>query len=229
MTSSTVKHLPKFAGRQADFDEWKERLSIEISGLETAPWTKIDAILNGLERPQPTAIVNDANADGGNNAPPNNNAEITSWDSANNTLFSILYHLTQGPANRQLYSFRPRANGGKGNGIGAWNALIKKYEGNNMERRLHMIHCLNEVRIGDHQDPDDYFHRIDKLVDDLRDLGEEVSEARIMGQIIRDAPPRYQGIKQLHYSSSNYNLAGIKDAMIKIWRDQDMARSSSDR
>ena len=124
--SSTVKHLSKFAGKQADFDEWKERLTIEISGHDFMPWTKIDAILNGLARPEPVAVVNnDTDAEGGNTSPPANNAETARWDSANSSLFSVLYHLTLGSANNTIRPYRPSANGGKGDGIGAWRALVK--------------------------------------------------------------------------------------------------------
>ena len=117
----TLESIPKFKGE--NYREWRDKLREAIALYS-------DDMVNLLDgTPCPPATGANANAAG-----------ATAWTMLNSKLYSILFFATEGSANMTVKQFqaRPQARQ-KADGVGAWEALSVRFDGNTKEGPSRML------------------------------------------------------------------------------------------
>lgn len=106
-------------GDPAKFVRWRNSIEIVIFGSGDGVWSEMDKFMGSL------IIRTDAKSS-------------VTFVKTNDKLYSVLYFLTNREATRILCPFRAKRGGHKGDGLGAWNALKKTYEGNTGQRHIEL-------------------------------------------------------------------------------------------
>ena len=196
-----IKTIPKFDGE--NFFECTRSL-IEILHIA---WPFLSKIIYRLERPEPILSgsregegntsdldYNDSNPSGASvhdsgslNEEPQNSDDIEAWNSANEHSFNVLRLTTTGAARSVLLKFE-RKNGRLDDGRQAWLALKNKYQNSSRQRRRTLLRRLDNSSMRPDINPDVFFSEVFQLSDELRDLGEAVSDERLTA-IFLDALP----------------------------------------
>lgn len=120
-----------------------------------------------------------------------NEDEIFKWKKNNAALFSILYLTTVGAAGSILTKFEAKKEGEFSDGQGAWRFMRGKYENNSSQRRRILMRKLDNCRMDHGEDPDNFFSRVEYLIDDLAALNEPVRQHRKMDVILNGLTSDY--------------------------------------
>lgn len=128
------------------------------------------------------------------------------WVSKNRKLWSTLVLYTESTAAAIV-------QGCYMDGIGAWRALLKKYEAQDMESMLTLQGELYECKLGKNEDPDDYFYRIDTMRWRLRDMGVKFSDAQMAGLVVHNLSRSYGAFKAM---VNFHGVAGYDELKEKI-------------
>ena len=195
---STVKNMPRFDGKHAEFSQWKQRVLITAHKDKNNTWGKIGRIIDGEERPT------------------NNQTAEATWDNANESLFNLLFLLTRGDALALVNRHKPVENLHNGDGIGAWRDMLHKFEGKSMERSIELGRELYSFRMIPNEDPDHFFSRLLGLRDQLRSVGQVIEDQSLCSLIIDRVPSEYDEVRRIHYHTNAITLEQIKDTMRKV-------------
>ena len=106
-----------------------------------------------------------------------NAAGATAWTMLNSKLYSILFFATEGSANITVKQFqaRPQARQQAG-GVGAWEALSVRFDGNTKEARRACREKLTHASMKSGEDPIDFFAKLDEQRLRLADMGETLTD-----------------------------------------------------
>ena len=206
---TAVKDMPKFGGEPSEFLPWKNSIEIVSSGSSDGIWNEVANILENPEKPEEEAKK--------------------TWIKNNGTFYSVLYFLTKGEATGSLYPYRAKRGEHKGDGIGAWKEILQKYEGSSVQRHVELSQKLDRISMRPGEDPDHFFTRIYNLRDQLRGLGQEVHDLRLVGLVINIVPKEYDAVRELHYKNDNYSLEEIRSTMRKIYQRRISEPSAQNR
>ena len=133
----TLEYISKF--KSENYREWRDELR-EAMALYSDDMVDL---LYGT--PCPPATGANANAAG-----------ATSWTMLNSKLYSILFFATEGSANITVKQFqaRPQARQ-KADGVGTWEALSVRFDGNTKEARRACCEKLTHASMKSGEDPID--------------------------------------------------------------------------
>ena len=145
----------------------------------------------------------------------------------NSKLYSILYFATEGSANITVKQFqaRPQARQ-KADGVGAWEALSVRFDGNTKEARRACREKLTHASTKSGEDPIDFFAKLDEQRLRLADMGETPTDESYEDIILRALPKEYDFVRQQSHMNRNFGLTGIKTTSINMFID-DLSRKSS--
>ena len=196
VVTSTIRNIPRFDGaKQENYREWssKTRVVLSMSNKD------VFDVLNGSVEPVP-AITDSDTPD-----TPTNLVEIQRWKRACETLFSVLYLATSGPAATldQQYEDRTSA-GGLGHGQKAWNALFTKYNSNSQEARPACYEKLVSFRMKKGQDPDDYIIKLMETQGRLHGMGEQIPDERFEDILLQGLTDDYEFVKMTSFYSPKF-------------------------
>ena len=149
----TLESISKFKGE--NYREGRENLREAIALYSDDMVDLLDGI------PCPPATGANANAAG-----------ATAWTMFNSKLYSILFFATEGSANITVKQFqaRPQARQ-KADGVGAWEALSVRFDGNRREARRACREKLTHASMKSGEDPIDSFAKLDEQRLRLADMG----------------------------------------------------------
>ena len=126
-----------------------------------------------------------------------NAAGATAWTMLNSKLCSILFFATEGSANITVKQFqaRPQARQ-KADGVGAWEALSVRFDGNTKEARCACREKLTHPSMKSGEDPIDFFAKLDEQRLRLADTGETLTDESYEDTILRALPKEYEFVRQ---------------------------------
>ena len=204
----TLESISKFKGE--NYREWRDELREAIALYSD---DMVD-LLDGT--PCPPATGANANAAG-----------ATAWTMFYSKLYSILFFATEGSANITVKQFqaRPRARQ-KADGVGAWEALSVRFDGNTKEARRACREKLTQASKKSGEDPIDFFAKLDEQRLRLADMGETLTDESYEDIILRALPKEYDFVRQQSHMNRNFGLTGIKTTAINMFND-DLSRKSS--
>ena len=201
----TLESISKFKGE--NYREWRDKLR-EATALYS---DEMVDLLHGT--PCPPATGANANAAG-----------ATAWTMFNSKLYSILFFATGESANTTVKQFqaRPQARQ-KADGIGAWEALSVRFDGNTKEACRACREKLTHASMKSGEDPIDFFAKLDEQRLRLADMGETLMDESYEDMILRALPKEYDFVRHMN---RNFDLTGIKTTAINMFID-DLSRESS--
>ena len=166
VVTSTISNIPRFDGTKPEnYREWSSKTRVILSMSNKG----VLEILNGSVEQVPA--ITDIDTPG----TPTNLVEIERWKRACETLLSVLYLVTGGPAATLVRQYEDRtSSGGLGHGQKAWNALYTKYYSNSKEARRACYEKLVSFRVEEGQDPDDYTIKLMETRGRLHENGEHL-------------------------------------------------------
>ena len=88
-----------------------------------------------------------------------NEQRVQQWENANAKLYGIIRMTVVGQASVFLQPFRPYP-GHESDGIGAWNALIDRYEGDPTQRFYMLDKKLEDLKVKADDDPDIFWQKL---------------------------------------------------------------------
>ena len=123
-----------------------------------------------------------------------------------------------GQASVFLHPFRPYP-GHESDGIGAWNALINKYEGDPTQRFYMLDKKLKDLKVKADEDPDIFWQKLLNINAQMEKVGEGLTERRLIDVVIEKLPTSYSLITfNFIRDPINFSTAEqIQQAMRQIW------------
>ena len=205
----TLESLSKFKGK--NYVAWRDKLREAITLYSD---DMVD-LLDGT--PCPPATGANANAAG-----------ATAWTMLNRKLYRILFFATEGSANITVKRFqaRPQARQ-KADGVGAWEALSVRFDGNTKKARRACRKKLTHACMKSGEDPTDFFARLNEQRLRLADMGETLTDKSYEDIILRALPNEYDFVRQQSHMNRNFGLTGIKTTAINMFIDGFSRKSSA--
>lgn len=154
--------IPKFSGR--DKDNWPLWKRSFLAILDT---TKLRKNL-------------------GTACPAVDGEDKEKWIDANTSIYYQLVLFTTGAAADLVGQFQDEAHGEK-----AWDALIAKYEAKGVSGQAILFKELNDLVLGESEDPDTFFVKQEILRAQLKALGHEIKDESLLPMTLNKFPPNY--------------------------------------
>ena len=152
---------------------------------------------------------------------PTNLVKIQRWKRACETLFSVLYLVSSGPAATLVRQYEDITSAGVlGQGQKAWNALYTKFNSNSKEARRACYENLVNFRMEQGQDPDDYTIKLTEIRGQLHEMGEKVSDERFEDILLQGLTDDYEFVKMTSFHSPNFGIDVIKSMMRNLYIDR---------
>ena len=164
-----------FSGKLDQWHSWKRRLLVVLDSSD---------LLDGLSEERPADAP-----DGAEQAVVQARAEAQlAWDKRNQTIYNRIPFLTDGSAGSVVAQLE-----GTRNGREAWRRLLNKYEHAGSMGKAAIQSELIQATMEEAEDPDLYFHRIERLQTRLVELGrEQVPDSMMLGIASRNLPTSYK-------------------------------------
>ena len=204
----TLESISNFKGE--NYRKWRDRLREAIALYSDDMVDLLD------DTPCPPATGDNANAAG-----------ATAWTMLNSKLYSILFFVTEGSVNITVKQFQahPQARQ-KADGVGAWEALSVRFDGNTKEARRACLKKLTHASMKSGEDPIDFFAKLNEQRLRLADMGETLTNESYEDIILRALPKEYDFVRQQSHMNHNFGLTGIKTTAVNMFID-DLSRKSS--
>ena len=167
-TDTGVK-LKIYHGNQEGWSDWSDRFVAKASRRDLAHRI-------GTTRPQGEDAAEAAAA----------------WDKDSTKLYYMLIEYTAGAASGIVKQHKATTNG-----VAAWQALKDKYELKGFTREAELHNKWHHETMSATEDPDRFFLRFEKPVTQLRELGVEISDRLLVGQVMCKLPPNYLPLRTL--------------------------------
>ena len=147
--------------------------------------------------------------------------EIQRWKQACETLCSILYLVTSGPAATLVrqYEYRTSA-GGLGHGQNGWNALYTEYSSNSKESRRASYEKLVNFGMQQGQDHDDNTIKLMEIRGRLHEMGEKISDETFEDILLQGLTDDYEFVKMTSFHSPNFGIDEIQSMMRNLYIDR---------
>ena len=162
--------VPHFRGNEGEWFDWRSKILAYLDQMGL-----LDTLL--AERP----------AEGAGRA---------DWDKKNRQIYNRLVLHTHGAPLSLVQQFEePRETGQQMmDGVGAWKDLVDKYEPKGTMGKVALWAELNSSALGDTQDPDLYFVKVESLQRRLKGMGQDISDETLMGNIVSKLPSTYSDL-----------------------------------
>ena len=85
-----------------------------------------------------------------------------------------------------------------------WKQLKKVHERSNLSSKMYLRKKLYKMRLQDDQNMQEYISAILRLVEQLRGVGEEVSDQQVATLLLCGLPDEYCGAHQMLVAQSNF-------------------------
>ena len=150
-----------------------------------------------------------------------NAAGAIAWTKLNSKLYSILFFATEESVTTTVKQFqaRPQARQ-KADGVGVWEALSVRFDGNTKEARRACREKLTHASMKSGEDPTDFFAKLDEQRLRLVDMGETLTDESYEDIILRALPKGYDYVRQQPHMNRNFGLTGIKTTAINMLIDE---------
>ena len=212
VVASTIKKIPTFDGTKPEnYREWSSKTCVVLS---TSNKDVFD-VLNGSVEPVP-AITDSDTPD-----TPTNLVEIQRLKRACETLFSVLYIVTSGPAATLVRQCEDRTSaGGLRHGKKAWSASYTKYDSNSKDARRASYKKLVSFRMEEGQDPGGYTLKLMEFRGRLHEMTEKISNERFEGILLQGLTDDFEFVKMTIFHSPNFGINEIQLMMRNSYIDR---------
>ncbi|CAM9796794.1 unnamed protein product, partial [Sphacelaria rigidula] len=102
----------------------------------------------------------------------------------------------------------------------AWDGLVSKYQNSSKQRRRTLMLQLDGITMAPDQDPDVFFSTVFQLRDELRCVGEVVSEERLTDIIIEGISDEYDLIKYNAERDLDLSISDIENTMRNMYANR---------
>jgi uncharacterized membrane protein YgcG len=130
------------------------------------------------------------------------------WDKKSAAIYWKLVLHTDGAANGLVEQF-----GEEQDGVGAWEALVTKYEPTGTIGKVTLHAELMQSSLGVKEDPDAFFVRIELLQRRLRAMGRNVDDEELLGIVLARLPPTYTNLRIVLDTDDNLTYETLKRKM----------------
>ena len=124
--------------------------------------------------------------------PTDDEAAGTAWDKDSKKIYYLLIEYTGGAASGIVKQHRTTTNG-----IAAWQALVDKYELKGFVQEADLHAQWHRETLSATEDPDAFFMRLEKPVARLRELGVDITDRMLVGQVMARMPDNYLPLRTL--------------------------------
>ena len=208
VVTSTIRNIPRF-------DDTKPENYRECSSTARVVFSMsnkdVSDVLNGSVETVPT--ITDRDTPG----TPTNLVEIQRWERACETLFTILYLVTSGPADKLVRQYLGMTSAGSlGHGRKSWNTLYTKYNSNSKKSWRACYEKLVNFVMEQGQDSDDYAIKLMEIHIRLHEMGENISDERFKDILLQGLIDDYELVKMTSFHSRNFRTDEIQSMMMRI-------------
>eukprot|EP00952_Eustigmatos_sp_NYUAD-ZCMA_P013374 53072-Eustigmatos_ZCMA.PRE.1 len=110
----------------------------------------------------------------------------------------LILHLHREPLCLVMQYQEPRTSGDlMMDGVAAWKELVDKYEPKGNIGKMALLEEFDTITLGDTQDPDPVYIKLETARRRLLAMGEQISESTMMHKFIKRLPPTYDGIQHI--------------------------------
>ena len=164
----TLKIKP-FSGKPEEWPSWRLKFEAVLYGKD---------LLDNLESTRPVADATTSEA------------IVDSWMKKDKSIFYQLILHTSGDASRLVEQYRTTYGGQL-----AWKAMIDKYEGSGELGAVDLATQMANLRMGESEDPDQFFGKVDSLHVRLKALGHEYTEVMLRTMCMVKFPSSYKTLR----------------------------------
>lgn len=196
--NSSMMTVSMFEGRTLDWVDWRERFEAIMAILGMKNVLKIDS-----DRPEEEAARK-------------------LWDDHKEALYSRLILCTKGTPQGLVKKFRT----GK-DGVGAWRALLEKYEQKG-EVRVSTLHDqLINSTMPEGKDPEGYFLDMEDLQQRLKELKVDISDATLKAIVTAKLPRSYESLRAVLDTMKDLSYDDLKDH-VRAFHDRKVAADATE-
>ena len=188
-----------FEGKKLEWVDWRERFEAIVAILGMKDVLKMDGV-----RPQEEGA-----------------RKI--WDDHAEALYSRLILCTKDTPQGLIKKFRAAKDG-----VGAWRALVAKYEQKG-EVRVSTLHdqLINSTMPED-KDPEGYFLGMEDLQQRLDEMNVNISDATLKAIVIAKLPPSYEPLRAVLDTMKNLSYGDLKDH-VRAFYDRRVATGATEK
>ena len=135
-----------------------------------------------------------------------NSDDLTVWSENSKKIYAKLMMWTGGTAQGLVQQYR-----GSYDGCAAWRALVQRYEPRGTVGKLALHAQLMSLTMGDNEDPENLFTKMNQISQRLNDLKDPVSESTLLGVVLRALPSTYEVVGKFMQHTKELTLEDCKE------------------
>ena len=153
----------------------------------------------------------------------NTGDDANQWRSDDQKIYHLLVIYTDEGAGATVQQYE-----GSQSGKLAWNALIMKYEPRGIVGTVSLHQELMSLKMGEGEDPDAFFIRIETIRRKLATLGTELSDEVIQGMMLAKLPANYSVCVAIMETQSQLDYAGMKEQIRAFYKRHIIGEASGE-
>jgi hypothetical protein len=115
-----------------------------------------------------------------------------------------------------------------------WKMLKSQYESNSLQMQLHLQTMLNELKMKEGEDFNEFYGRVRQMREQLKGTGSTITDMQLISYILRAMPKGYEGTKEYIVNVGSLSLSdvvaklGAKSEMMKLEKLKGMSSNSTE-
>lgn len=198
--------LKAFNGEQSEWPAWKGKFKAVLNSADLLGGLLSDTERRNLEAASTRRVTRSTTATEDEGEVKETEPVSIDWEAISSKIHSKLVLYTEGTAYDMVMQFE----GPPMDGRAAWQALEDKFEYKGTARMAALHGEMMQCVMGDHEDPDKFFMRIEHIQRQLASLGDSVSDSMMMGICMAKLPSRYVPVRTVMDAVEGINYAGFK-------------------
>lgn len=190
-----------FGGKEKEWSVWKSKFKALAHHLKLLPLLK-----PGASRPTARGDARDE------------------WDEKSEELYYKLVWCTVGTALDLVKQFEDQEDCG----AKAWRGLIDKYERKDVARLSALQGELINARLGNGQDPDPFFLKLEEARRQLREMGNEVTDDTLLGTVMNHLPDSYATLRPSLRTNKGLDYETLKSEVRQHYLAEIAGQTESD-
>jgi len=206
-TDKITLKIRRFTGKREEWPEWKLKFQAVLEGAD---------LLDTLLSSEPVDADTDAAED---------REAAAKWRKKDRKIYFQLILYTTEAAGNLVEQFEDVCSGKM-----AWEALKTKYEHQGTVGKVDPHKELMESSMGEAEDPDSFFIKIEGIQKRLKALGQVISEEMVQGMILSKLPSNYNTLTTIMEADDDLTYESMKNQVRAYWkrRIKDVDSSNQD-
>ena len=187
-TDKITLKIRRFTGKREEWPEWKLKFQAVLEGAD---------LLDTLLSSEPIDADTDAAED---------RETAAKWRKKDRKIYFQLILYTTEAAGNLVEQFEDICSGKM-----AWEALKNKYEHQGTVGKVDLHKELMESSMGEAEDPDSFFIKIEGIQKRLKALGQVISEDMVQGMILSKLPSNYNTLTTIMEADDDLTYESMKN------------------